>query len=127
MLSDKELKVVEDCMRTARHDFGIDDNHANPELFSIFPQIWGNTSMMFIKRGNQLAGQGFTTAYTVVLRVQEIYCVYCAGKFAYRIDNPNDLFFEDIKLKYLSNIMKSSDYSENRNQATAAPACHIDL
>jgi hypothetical protein len=59
-----------------------------PDLYDVtvdmFVQTWGNTACGF----GGIAGQAFTSAYTVVVYCIETdeYAVYHAGRFAYKID-----------------------------------------
>lgn len=60
---------------------------------TMFTQVWGSTSLGF----GGIGGQAMTTAYTVVVHgSMGDACVYFNGRFAYRIDRPNDLFRTDV-------------------------------
>lgn len=65
-----------------------------PDLFKK-AWYWSSTALGF----GGLGGQAFTDAYTIVLRsaLDGSYCVYFGGRFAYRVNRPNELFFEDVK------------------------------
>lgn len=77
-------------------------------VYAMFPQTWGSTALGF----GGVGGQSFTTAYTVVISNQEFneFCVYFGGRFAYRIDNPNRQFFEDVANQGLKEQSKSAKY-----------------
>lgn len=64
------------------------------EVVAMFPQTWGSTALGF----GGIGGQAITTAYTIVIYSELIgqYCVYFGGRIAYRIDAPNDQFFQDV-------------------------------
>lgn len=64
-------------------------------VYAMFAQTWSSTALGF----GGLGGQAFTDAYTIVLRsaLDGSYCVYFGGRFAYRVNRPNELFFEDVK------------------------------
>jgi hypothetical protein len=63
-------------------------------VYAMFPQTWSSTALGF----GGVGGQAITPAYTVIIESAHMmgYCVYFGGRFAYRIEKPNDLFFGDI-------------------------------
>jgi len=67
---------------------------SNLIVHAMFPQTWSSTALGF----GGVGGQAITPAYTVVLESTHMmgYCVYFNGRFAYRIEKPNDHFFGDI-------------------------------
>lgn len=63
-------------------------------VFAMFPQTWSSTTLGF----GGVGGQAITPAYTIIIESTHGmgYCVYFGGKFAYRIEKPNDHFFGDV-------------------------------
>ncbi len=61
----------------------------------MWPQTWPDTALGY---DDQIAGQAFTTAYTVVIMRKGNYCVYFGtrGQCAYAFDR-NDLKMENLK------------------------------
>jgi hypothetical protein len=61
----------------------------------MFPQMWGDTSCGF----GGMAGQGFSSAYTVVLTDENagIIFVYINSRFAYLVTRPSDYFHECMR------------------------------
>jgi hypothetical protein len=63
------------------------------ELFAMFAQMWSSTALGF----GGIGGAAMTPAYTtIILGPERDFCVYFRGRFAYRIEKPNDFFFEDV-------------------------------
>jgi hypothetical protein len=83
-------------------------------IVAMFPQTWGSTSLGF----DGIGGAAMTTAYTIVIQSQHSgsreVLVYFDGKFAYRISQPNDLFWDDIKNRYVSGITDCDKYEYKR-------------
>jgi len=72
-----------------------------------FAQCWSSTSCGF----GGVGGQAFTTADTVVVtNEQRSAAVYIAGRFAYAINRPGKIFYEDLA----SHSMKG--YRDDWNQ-----------
>lgn len=63
-------------------------------VYAMFPQAWSSTALGF----GGVGGQAITSAYTVIIESVHMlgYCVYFGGRFAYRIERPNDHFFGDV-------------------------------
>ena len=78
------LKVVTKTRRPQRYDIVVE---------AMFPQIWGSAALGF----SGIGGAAMTPAYTVIISCKGEYAVYFDGRFAYKLINPNDKFFEDIK------------------------------
>jgi hypothetical protein len=59
-------------------------------------------------------GQAVTPAYTVVLESTHGmgYCVYFGGRFAYRIERPNDNFFNDINRQRMREVAGAKSHYE---------------
>ena len=72
------------------------------EVYNMFPQTWGSTALGF----GGIGGASMTTAYTIILysQLNGEYCVYFGGSFAYRIDKPDNQFFEDISRGYMESV-----------------------
>lgn len=59
----------------------------------MFEQTWGSTALGF----GGIGGQAITSAYTVIVEgPMGDRCVYFGGRFAYRIERPNDTFIRDV-------------------------------
>ena len=91
-------------------------NHRE-EDFSVeamFPQTWASTALGF----GGLGGAAMTTAYTIILKSDYGlgYCVYFQGRFAYRIDQPNDRFFQDINNKQMACVKDAENYYQKEKQ-----------
>lgn len=76
-------------------------------VLAMFPQTWSSTALGF----GGLGGAAMTTAYTIVLESNYGLgcCVYFQGKFAYRIDKPNDRFFQDINNRQMVKVKEAND------------------
>lgn len=64
-------------------------------VYAMFAETWGSTALGF----GGIGGQAMTTAYTVVLSVEDVqFLVYWAGRFAYALDARNPAFsFETFR------------------------------
>lgn len=62
----------------------------------MFPQVWGSTALGF----EGIGGCALTTAYTVVVCDEEnkLYGVFFDERPAYLVENPSEVFFEDLKI-----------------------------
>lgn len=81
----------------------------------VFPQIWGSTNTAFDITANghaAIGGCAMTTAYTVVMYESQsnIYFVFVNNKFCYKIKDPNEVFFEDLKNQNLTSLSKYEKY-----------------
>ncbi len=77
------------------------------EVFAMFAQTWGSTALGF----GGIGGASMTPAYTIIIEFRGEYCVYFAGRFAYKVTRPNNLFFEDIKNQRMKDVKNASSYS----------------
>lgn len=79
-------------------------------VHAMFPQDWSSTSLGF----GGVGGQAITTAYTVIIESDYClgFCVYFNGRFAYRIQKPNDYFHGDIIHQKMANVSESSKYEK---------------
>jgi hypothetical protein len=81
------------------------------EVYAVFAQVWASTALGF----GGLGGQAITTAYTTVLRssVTDEFCIYFGGRFAYRIVNANERFYEDIKQRRMDPVKDHQRYQQS--------------
>ena len=68
----------------------------------VFKQIWGSTCTAFDICDNgsfAVSGSAMTPAYTVVFEepITSTYFVFVDNRFCYKVHNPSDEFFEDLK------------------------------
>jgi hypothetical protein len=76
------------------------------EVHAMFAQAWGSTALGF----GGLGGQAITVAYTTVLQSGAEFCVYFAGRFAYRVTAPGDRFFYDIAARRMADVRDHQKY-----------------
>jgi hypothetical protein len=68
---------------------------------AVFEQMWGSTALGF----GGIGGAAMTTALTVCLRGHNgDWCVYFSGRFAYRIDTPNERFHDDMRKRRMLEV-----------------------
>lgn len=83
-------------------------------VVAMFPQMWGSTALGF----DGIGGAAMTTAYTVVIQAQHGYSrevlVYFGGRFAYRISEPNEIFWEDVNTQNVASICDCVKYESKR-------------
>lgn len=87
------------------------------DVYAMFAQTWGSTALGF----GGLGGAAMTPAYTVVLKsaiAENGFCVYFAGRFAYRIDRPNPMFFQDVANHNMAFTNEAKDKYEQTNQTS---------
>lgn len=89
---DRDARVV----KKTRH------TEYNLTVKAMFPQVWSSTAMGF----GGIGGQAITTAYTTVVEsdIDASCCVYFGGQFAYRIERPNEQFFEDLMKQQMTKV-----------------------
>ena len=69
----------------------------------VFPQTWPNTAMGFDQMPDgspAMAGQAFTTAYTVVFHdatISNSYLVFFGNRPCYHVTEPSEKFMQDFK------------------------------
>lgn len=80
------------------------------EVYAMFPQVWGSTSLGF----GGIGGQAITPAYTVIVESSftGTFCVYFSGRFAYRLNKPTKKFYEDIANRNMLPVSLASNYEE---------------
>jgi hypothetical protein len=79
-------------------------------VHAMFPQTWSSTALGF----GGVGGQAITSAYTVIIESEHSlgFCVYFNGRFAYRIQKPNDHFYGDIIHQRMAQVSESSKYEK---------------
>ena len=91
---------IESLTKAIEHS-GLTD----PYSYSVtmFEQTWASTALGF----GGIGGQALTGAYTVIIDnlYTAEYSVYFGGRFAYKVDNPNKTFFEDIANQDMSQVL----------------------
>lgn len=77
----------------------------------VFPQTWGSTALGF----EGIGCSAMTTAYTTVIQVDntELYGVFFGEEFAYLVDNPLPVFFEDLKNRNMAPVYESNKYKSS--------------
>lgn len=105
------ILVMEDARPRLQRVFDIPKDEEM--VVYMFPQIWGNTAIGF----GGIAGQAFTTAYTIVVYgPKEDVCVYFGGRFAYYIKITNDVFDQDMSNNKMKKVADHELYEENKNE-----------
>ena len=87
--------IQERFWNAIKDDLTKEDKKYYPEFeMTMFLQTWGSTALGF----SGIGGQAMTSAYTTVVR--EIYSNWCGvffgDRLAYKIENPNHTFNEDV-------------------------------
>ena len=85
----------------------------NLTVKAMFPQVWSSTALGF----GGIGGQAITTAYTTVVEsdIDASCCVYFGGQFAYRIEHPNEQFFEDLMKQQMTKVSGAKKRYERTN------------
>lgn len=80
-------------------------------VYSMFPQSWGSTALGF----GGVGGQAVTPAYTTIVQSKHTgtFCVYFGGRFAYRINRPNESFYKDISIRWMNAVKEAHTYESN--------------
>lgn len=75
-----------------------------------FWQIWYSTSLGF----NEPGEPRMIKAYTTIIQVASLdqYDIYFDGRYAYSVEMPTDIFFEDLQKKNLKPVTGSDVYGE---------------
>lgn len=71
-----------------------------------FPQGWSDTTLGF----GGVGGQMMCGAQTVIVGHWYRYGVYFGGRFAYEVERPNEIFFEDMRNWKMADIRRSVKY-----------------
>jgi hypothetical protein len=100
---DRDARVV----KKTRH------TEYNLTVKAMFPQVWSSTALGF----GGIGGQAITTAYTTVVEsdIDASCCVYFGGQFAYRIERPNEQFFEDLMKQQMTKVSGAKKRYERTN------------
>lgn len=83
-------------------------NSYDVELYAVFSQSWGSTTLGF----GGVGGQAITSAYTIVVECFGAFCVYFGGKFAYLVEKPTTKFFEDVASRQLRPVSSYKIYCQ---------------
>ena len=80
-----------------------------------FMQTWGSTCTGFdeTKEGvPTMSGSAVTREYTTVVREMNtnIYCVYFGDRLCYIVNNPNNIFFRDLRMRRMKSLSESKKY-----------------
>lgn len=101
-----------DCFYKTKEDKRVQKSRKHTirdiEIYNMFPQTWGSTSLGF----EGIGGCAMCTAYTIILKPlkQNVFLIYFNNRFAYYIDSANDLFFEDVKNRNMKAVKDSIQY-----------------
>lgn len=76
--------------------------------YSMFTQTWGSTALGF----GGMGGASVTRACVVIVHTTQRHraCVYFGGRHAYTVDNPNDVFFEDMSKRRMVDVKDAGKY-----------------
>lgn len=76
----------------------------------VFSQTWSNTATGF-DGPNTFSGQAITEAYTTVVheRITDTYVVFFDNKPCYKVNDPNDVFMNDLKNHHLKGITEAKE------------------
>lgn len=76
-------------------------------LLAMFEQNWSSTALGF----GGIGGQAFTSAYTIILQgPMGDALVYFAGRFAYRVERPSQVFMQDVANRNMTDVARSGRY-----------------
>jgi hypothetical protein len=80
-------------------------------VVAMFPQTWGSTALGF----GGIGGAAMSTAYTCVIESDLVggMAVYFGGRFAYKIDRPNQKMMEDISRQCMSAVKDARELYEH--------------
>lgn len=109
-LMDVEYKYVDPRDRT--HEETRTRRPRTEELrkVELFQQTFGSTALGF---GGMGCASITTADVAVVKGPMGDVCVYFSNRFAYRINSPNEQFFEDMKNHHMAYCDKASEQYEN--------------
>lgn len=84
----------------------------------MFPQVWASTALGF----DGIGGRAITSAYTTNIHEQSTgWCgVFFGERLAYKIKDPNGLFFEDEMHGRMAKKTMSGKYKRNENALCGA-------
>lgn len=104
------LPLIQERFWNAIKDELTEEEKKYPPDFEMmmFQQTWGSTALGF----SGIGGQAITSAYTTV--VIDIYTGWCGVFFgeslAYKINNPNQKFYEDMRKHQMVEVAKKGIY-----------------
>lgn len=77
------------------------------EVYAMFEQSWGSTALGF----GGIGGQAISSAYTIIIwNGLSDYVVYFNGRSAYRVNDPNKKFFEDVAGRSMASVREAGRY-----------------
>lgn len=81
----------------------------------VFLQIWGSTSGGFdctYDGTPTFSGSAMTQMYTTVIYEcrTNVYLVFFGNRFCYKVDNPNDIFLDDLKNRNMKSLSEAKKY-----------------
>lgn len=77
------------------------------QVYAMFEQSWGSTALGF----GGIGGAAISSAYTIIIwNGLSDYVVYFNGRPAYRVNDPNRKFFEDIAARNMVEVRKAKIY-----------------
>lgn len=82
------------------------------EVYAMFVQTWGSTALGF----GGMGGAAMTPAYTIIIKRANEYAVYFSGRFAYKVKNPNNTFFDNIKIQNMKAVRHATAYVSNSTE-----------
>lgn len=96
------IKAVAEKKKDEKHVF-LDFN------IETFPQVWGSTCTGFDVTADgepTVGGCAMTKEYTTVVHelVTDTYCVFFGDRACYKVDNPNQEFFEDLQRRNMASL-----------------------
>lgn len=79
-----------------------------------FPQIWGSTCTGFdvTETGEPVvAGSAMTKEYTTIVheKTTDTYCVFFGDRPCYKVDNPSNEFYEDMKKRQMASLSRAKN------------------
>ena len=108
------LPLIQERFLNAIKPHLSDDEKLTPNVrLYLFPQMWGSTALGFPGVG----GQAMTLAYTTVILDDSTgwTAVFFHESLAYKIKNPNDIFYKDLYNFKMKSVMESIVYYDNKN------------
>ncbi len=114
MKDDSPIETLAACFWSAIHrDLPAHDGKRprpyDCEVFAMFPQTWGDTSLGF----GGVGGQAMTMAYTTIITDGAVFAVYFGQRFAYLIGRERinlDAFRRDVANRDMAEVCKASRY-----------------
>ena len=98
--------IVERFVQAIRPHLEGQKYYPEVEMY-MFPQTWGSTALGF----GGIGGQAITSAYTTVVTDLGWYGVFFGERLAYLVAEPNDTFFEDLRMGQMASVMHCRKYN----------------